>query len=98
MTKMVITVLVMTEQTVTDLLNMWPNRKDLVTDMQSLDADVTPSVVNRWFQRQSIKPRYWWSLVKAAKSRGLPITSDALAQAHHVAAPTHSGSDQRGVT
>lgn len=59
----------------TALIDRWPSLNDLAGDMnQKLWT------VKKWRQRDSIPSVHWLALTQAAKSRGIKVSMETLAQ------------------
>lgn len=81
MTKWVIMVHAMTH-TVSKLLSQWPNRQSVHEDVRSEHPDLDMVAVHRWFQRESVSPRYWQSILAGAVRRGINVNASDLVAAH----------------
>lgn len=62
------------------ILNMWPSRQDLASDM-----GLPLIAVHRWHQRESIPPEYDLRLLDAAANRNIPLLWRDLMKAREVA-------------
>ena len=67
---------------VSDLLGLWPTRRDILEDVQACEADLQLVAVHRWHMRKSVPPKYWGALIAGAKRRGFALSADDLVLAH----------------
>lgn len=68
--------LVMTH--VRTLLERWPSRAVIAQDL-----DVPYPTVGTWYRTGSVPQWYFTALLASAAARGIPLTAEELAQAHH---------------
>ena len=72
----------MAENTVSEILNRWPDRKAVLEDVRAVDDGLALVAVHRWFARSSIPGKYWSALIRGARLRGIAVTADDLMRAH----------------
>lgn len=63
---------------VQDILSRWGNRSEIAEDL-----DVPYPTVGGWFARGSVPAHRHVDLVESARKRGIALTHEELAQAHH---------------
>lgn len=70
--------------TVRDLINLWPRRADLVSDISGrvTGLSVTLHRVNKWAENGTIPPKYHQAVLHAAQMRRYPVTADLLIAVH----------------
>jgi hypothetical protein len=68
----------------TDLLNIWPSRRDVFDDARAVYPDLDMVAVHRWFQRGRIDARYWQALIDGAAKRGVKVSAADFAAAHAI--------------
>jgi hypothetical protein len=81
MTISVIMLIVM-ENPVTKLLNLWPDRQSVYADAVDADPSLNMVAVHRWFQRGSVPAKYWSALISGAQRREINLTADDVVLAH----------------
>lgn len=77
---------------ISDLVNLWPNRKALADDCNAIAGRplVTVHKVHKWAETGSIRAIYQYLVVLAAESRGFPVTAEVMIRlqgAHLVSKP-----------
>lgn len=71
----------MTEpMSITALIDLWPARRDLAADV-----GVMTDRVHKWAKSNAIPARFHLRVVKAAESRGFPVTADLMLRLHDTA-------------
>lgn len=60
------------------LLERWPSRAVIAQDL-----DVPYPTVGTWYRTGSVPQWYFTALLASAATRGIPLTAEELAQAHH---------------
>lgn len=64
-------------KTVRNLIDQWPVRRDLASDL-----GVTVDRVNKWVRVESIPARYHAGLLRAAWRRGYSVSAEDLVRMH----------------
>lgn len=77
----------MAQNTVSEILNRWPDRKAILEDAREVDEDLAQVAVHRWVSRSSIPGKYWSALCRGAARRGIEVTPEQLMAAHDPTAP-----------
>lgn len=72
----------MTQHPVSDILSRWPSRQAVLEDARQGAPDLDIMAVHRMFQRNSIAPRHWASLVAGARKRGIAVSLEEIGTAH----------------
>jgi hypothetical protein len=67
--------------TVTHLIDLWPTRRDLASDIA-----VMPDRVHKWAKANAIPAKFHLRIVRAAERRQFPITPELLVRLHHAEA------------
>lgn len=62
------------------IIDMWPARRDLASDVQ-----VSADRVHKWAQVGAIPARYHFAVITAGQARGFDVTADLMARLHAVA-------------
>lgn len=68
---------------VRELIDLWPNRKDLAADCSAGHEPVTVDRVHKWALSGAIPAKYHLLVVRAATRRGFDVTAHDLAVLHH---------------
>lgn len=70
--------------TIRELVNLWPTRAELASDICSLSPDlqVTTHQVHKWAEKCSIPSRYHHSVLLAGRRRQFEITAEMIARLH----------------
>lgn len=70
-----------------DLVNLWPTRAALAADINCVSPvlGVTTSQVHKWAEKGSIPARYQYSILQAARTRGLDVSAELLLSLQHPA-------------
>jgi hypothetical protein len=72
----------MNKITVIQILQRWPDRPAILSDVSSVDESLSLVAVHRWFQRGAIPAKYWKSLIMGADCRGFNVTATEMVVAH----------------
>jgi hypothetical protein len=69
---------------ISDLVNLWPNRKALADDCNGIAGTqlVTVHQVHKWAETGSIRALYQYLVILAAASRGFPVTAELMVRLH----------------
>lgn len=69
---------------VRDLINLWPTRAELQSDLKAAFPQLSVSVtqVHKWAEKQSIPARYQHPILHVAKARGFDVSADLLLELH----------------
>lgn len=68
---------------ISDIVNLWPDRATLAADLRELGhSEVQAGRVHKWAENCSIPSRYQHALLQAARARGFQLTADRLVELH----------------
>lgn len=84
----------MAQITVKSIIDLWPTRAALASDISVAGDVVTPDRVHKWAARGDIPARYWARIIDAGRARGADVTAEALVAAH---APAVTPSPEKDV-
>lgn len=65
-----------------DLIDLWPSRRELASDITALGSEVDVERVHGWAKTNSIPAKYHRRLIQSAVARGIAVSADLLADLH----------------
>lgn len=67
-------------ESISDLVNLWSTRAELVADLKKAFPDLPVSVdrVHKWAEKQSIRACYLHPLLVVSQNRGFPVTAEMI--------------------
>ena len=75
----------MKHASVKDLIDRWPNRAALASDLENLIGEsVSVDRVHKWAQANSIPSGFQAHVIAAGRGRGFEITPEEMVQLHAV--------------
>jgi hypothetical protein len=72
----------MQNNSVTEILLKWPDRRAILEDAQVSTPTLDMVAVHRWFKRESIPIAHWDALTEGAAKRGFTINTGDFMVAH----------------
>lgn len=71
-------------ESIRDLVNLWPTRAELASDLKSAFPQLSVSVtqVHKWAEKQSIPARYHHALLIVGRRRGFNISAELIIKLH----------------
>ena len=73
------------QQTVVEIIDLWPRRADLAKDLSKLlRQTVRDSTVQKWAFHGRIPARFHYAVYLAGRDRGYEITTDTIVRLHSI--------------